>query len=132
MEKSNVLDNQEFGHEVSHFIYRLPKKNHDKMVQLNRELSDMIKEYGVKHKTFVLKSYESPMEGIKNIAEVISPNQDEEVMMELLFYKDSNHRNEVDAKMRNDKRMGPLFQRSLELITSGTSFYMGEFSLVLP
>lgn len=121
---------EELGKAISHFIYRLPKKNHDKMVQLNKEFSEMISEHGVKHMIFVLNNYESPMDRVDNIANAISANQDEEVMMELFFYKDSDHRNEVDAKMRNDKRMAQVYQRTLELITSGTNFYMGEFSQV--
>lgn len=121
---------EDLGKEVSQFIYRLPKKNHDKMVELNTEFSKMIAEHGVKHMIFVLNNYESPMDRVENIANAISANQDEEVMMELFFYKDSDHRNEVDANMKNDKRMAQVYQRTLELITSGTNFYMGEFSQV--
>lgn len=48
--------------------------------------------------------------------------------MELIFYRDRKHRDEVGAKMQNDESMGPLFQQSMNLITLGTSFIMGEFS----
>jgi hypothetical protein len=36
-------------------------------------------------------------------------NQDDEVWMELIFYKDRKHRDEVDAKMRNDVKYGTTF-----------------------
>jgi len=68
------------------------------------------------------------MEGITNIAKTISATQDEEVWLELIFYRDHKHKDEVGVKMRNDERMGPLWQRSMELVTQGTSFIMGEFS----
>ena len=48
--------------------------------------------------------------------------------MELVFYKDRKHRDEVDAKMRNDVNMEQLFKQSMDLITPGTTFTMGEFS----
>ena len=68
------------------------------------------------------------MEGITNIAKTLSASQDEEVWLELIFYRDRKHREEVDTKMRNDDKMGSLWQQSVDLVTPGTSFIMGEFS----
>jgi uncharacterized protein YbaA (DUF1428 family) len=68
------------------------------------------------------------MEGITNIAKTISATQDEEVWLELIFYRDLKHKEEVGAKMRNDERMGTLWQRSMSLISPGTGFIMGELS----
>jgi uncharacterized protein YbaA (DUF1428 family) len=68
------------------------------------------------------------MEGITNIAKTVSADQDNEVWMELIFYRDRKHRDEVSAKMRNDESMSPLFQQSMDLVTPGTGFIMGEFS----
>jgi uncharacterized protein YbaA (DUF1428 family) len=72
------------GSEVAQFVYRVPKKNHDAMMQLNKQFVDTMRKYGA--------------------------NQDEEVWLELIFYRDRKHRDEVDAKMRNDESMAPLFQ----------------------
>jgi len=41
--------------------------------------------------------------------------------MELIFYRDRMHRNEVEAKLRNDEKMERLFKQSAALITQGTS-----------
>jgi uncharacterized protein YbaA (DUF1428 family) len=68
------------------------------------------------------------MEGMSNIAKAISATQDEDVWLELLFYRDRKHKDEVGAKMQNDKRMGPLWQQSVDLVSPGTEFIMGEFS----
>lgn len=40
------------------------------------------------------------------------------------------HRNEVEAKLRNDEKMERLFKQSAALITRGTSFILGEFSRI--
>jgi hypothetical protein len=80
MSKSNITEiEQGIGSEVAHFVYRVPKKNHDSIVQLSKEFGDLIRNYGVAHLVFQLNNTEAPMEGITNIAKTISATQDEEV-----------------------------------------------------
>ena len=66
------------------------------------------------------------MEGITNIAKTVSENQDEDVWLQLTFYKDRKQRDEIRAKMGNDESMGPINKQFMELITPG-SMVMGEF-----
>ena len=119
---------QGIGNELDHFVYRVPKKNHDLTVQLCKEFGNIIRNFGVVHSVFQINNTEAPMEGITNIAKTISATQGEEVWLELILYRDRQHKEEVGAKMRNDERMGLLWQRSMELVTPGTGFIMGEFS----
>ena len=119
---------QGIGSEVAHFVYRVPKKNHDAMMQLVKQAANMTRKHGAAHLVFQLNNTEAPMEGITNLAKTISANQDEEVWLELIFYRDRKHRDEAEAKMNNDESMGPLFQQSMDLVTPGTGFIMGEFS----
>lgn len=130
MSKSNITEiEQGIIGEVDHFVYRVPKKNHDAMMQLDKKFGDIItNEYGAVHSVFQLNSTQVPMEGITNIAKTISATQDEEVWLELLFYRDRTHKDEVSAKMQKDERMGPLFQQAMDLISPGSGFIMGEFS----
>jgi uncharacterized protein YbaA (DUF1428 family) len=121
---------QRIGSKADHFIYRVPKKNHDAMIQLNKQFGDIIRNYGVAHLVFQLNNTEAPMEGITNIAKTVSATQDEEVWMEIIFYGDHKHKDEVAAKMRNDERMGSLWQQSMELVSPGTGFIMGQFSRI--
>jgi uncharacterized protein YbaA (DUF1428 family) len=129
MSNANVTEiAKEIGSEVAHFVYRVPKKNHDAMMQLNKQFVEVMRKYGVTHLILQLNNSETPMEGIINISKTVSANQDDEVWMELIFYKDRKHRDEVNAKMRNDVNMEQLFKQSMDLITPGTTFVMGEFS----
>jgi uncharacterized protein YbaA (DUF1428 family) len=129
MSKSNAIEiEQGIGSEIDHFIYRVPKKNHDSVVQLSKEFSEIIRNYGVVHLVFQLKNTEAPMDGMINIANAVSAIQDEDVWLELMFYRDHNHRDEVRTKMRADERVGSLWQRSVELVSPGTGFIMGEFN----
>ena len=129
MSKSNITEiEQGIGSEVAHFVYRVPKKNHDAMMQLNKQFADIIRNYGVAHLIFQLINTEAPMEEITNIAKTVSANQDDEVWMEIIFYRDHKHRDEVGAKMQNDENMEGLYKQSVELLSPGSSFVMGEFS----
>jgi uncharacterized protein YbaA (DUF1428 family) len=129
MSKPSITEiEQGIGSEVAHFIYRIPKKNHEAMLQINKQFADIMRKYGAPHLIFQLNSTEAPMEGITNIAKTVSANQDEEVWMELIFYKDRKHRDEVGAKMQNDENMERLYKQSVDLLSPGSSFVMGEFS----
>jgi uncharacterized protein YbaA (DUF1428 family) len=119
---------QGIGSEVAHFVYRVPKKNHDAMMQLNKQFADIMRKYGSPHLIFQLNNTEAPMDGITNIAKTVSASQDEEVWMELIFYRDRKHRDEVCAKMQNDENMERLYKQSVDLLSPGSSFVMGEFS----
>ena len=131
MSKSNTTEiEQGIGSEIDHFIYRVPKKNHDLTVQLSKEFGDIIRSYGVAHLVLQLNITGAPMEGITNIAKIISATQDEEVWLELMIYRDRKHRDEVRSKMGSDERMGSLWQGSIELVSPGTGFIMGEFNRI--
>jgi uncharacterized protein YbaA (DUF1428 family) len=129
MSKPSITEiEQGIGSEVAHFVYRVPKKNHDAMMQLNKQFADIMRKYGSPHLIFQLNNTEAPMDGITNIAKTVSASQDEEVWMELIFYRDRKHRDEVGTKMQNDENMERLYKQSVDLLSPGSSFVMGEFS----
>jgi len=65
---------------VSHILYRVPKKNHDAMLQFCKESYDMFEQHGILHyDVFKLSNTSVPMDGFDNIANTISANKDEEV-----------------------------------------------------
>jgi uncharacterized protein YbaA (DUF1428 family) len=129
MSKPSITEiEQGIGSEVAHFVYRVPKKNHEAMLQINKQFADIMRKYGAPHLIFQLNNTEAPMEGITNIAKTVSANQEEEVWMELIFYRDRKHRDEVGAKMQNDGNMERLYKQSVDLLSPGSSFVMGEFS----
>jgi uncharacterized protein YbaA (DUF1428 family) len=132
MSKPSITEiEQGIGSEVSHFVYRVPKKNHEAMMQLKKQFADIMRKYGAPHLIFQLNNTEAPMEGITNIAKTVSANQDEEVWMELIFYRDRKHRDEVGAKMQNDENMELLYKQSVDLLSPGSNFIMGEFSRLM-
>jgi hypothetical protein len=64
MSKSNITEmEQELGSIVQQFIYRLPKKNHEAMVQLEKQFIQIFRNYdGMRFEVFQLSSTENMMD----------------------------------------------------------------------
>jgi uncharacterized protein YbaA (DUF1428 family) len=113
---------------VSHIIYRVPKKNHDAMLQICEEAYDMFKQHGILHyDAFKLSNTDVPMEGFENVASIVSANQDEEVWIESIYYRDRQHMNVVMTKMEKDERAGQMMKQSIDLLPQGAKFIVGDF-----
>jgi uncharacterized protein YbaA (DUF1428 family) len=81
------------------------------MLKICKEASDMFKQHGVLHyDASKLSNTDVPMERFANIASTVSANQDEEVWVESVYYKDNQHMKEVMAKMEKDERMGEMMK----------------------
>jgi uncharacterized protein YbaA (DUF1428 family) len=128
MNEPNVAESEE---KVWHAVYRVPKKNHGAMVQVCKQFNEMFKKYGgLRLELFQLANTNVPTEGITNIANTVSANQDEEVWVELQYYGDKKHMDEVCAKLGKDENMVRNYKESLDLLTPGSSFIMGEFNRI--
>ena len=130
MNKSDATEMEnEIGSQIVLIVGRVPKKNHDAALQIYKQSSDLLRKYGMlRSGIFQLnntKSYEDM--GLTNIANTVSASQDEEVWVELQYYRDREHLDEVRAKCGNDENTGRLYKQSLDLLTPGSSFIIGEF-----
>jgi len=130
MNKSDTTEvEKEFGSQIQLIVGRVPKKNHDAALQIYKQSSDLFRQYGLlRSKLFQLNSTETYDDmGLTNIANTLSTRQDEEVWVELQYYRDRKHLDEVRAKCGNDENMGRLYKQSLDLLTPGSRFIFGEF-----
>ena len=100
------------GSEVDHFIYRVPKKNHDAMMLFCKQFNDIFQKYGILQWEIFQLSRTDNMDGFTNISQTISANPDEEeVWVELLSYRDKKHKDEVMEKMKGDKNCEQGYQQ---------------------
>jgi uncharacterized protein YbaA (DUF1428 family) len=113
--------------ELECIICRVPRKNHDAMLQVCREANETFRKHGIRSDVFQLNNTDVPIEGITNIAHVVTTNHDEEVWVNTRYYKDRRHMKDVRAKLSNDKSMMSLYKRSRELMPAGPSFIVGDF-----
>jgi uncharacterized protein YbaA (DUF1428 family) len=131
MKKSNVVRlEKEIGNQIQLCIYRNPKKNHDAMVQIQKESKDIFSKHGdpPSYEVFHLDNTETPMQGITNIANTVSAGKDEEVWVEIMSYRDHKHMDECTQMCKNDESMMQLWERFIKLVTPGTGLIMRDFS----
>ena len=109
----------EIGNLVRLFIWRTTKKNHDTMMTLDKPAKDMFGKVGVRQEIYHLSNSKDPETegmGFTNISKTVSAREDEEVWLELQFYKDSKHHDEVAEKMKSDKSAMELGKSSRKLL----------------
>jgi uncharacterized protein YbaA (DUF1428 family) len=127
---TEINEEEETGSIIQQFIYRLPKKNHEAMVQLEKQFIDIFRKHGgLRFELFQLSNTENIMIDWTNISKAVSANQDEEkeIWMEQIFYRNSKQRDEYIAKCENDENMGRLYKQFMDLITPESAI-MGEFN----
>jgi uncharacterized protein YbaA (DUF1428 family) len=136
MSKSNEIEiKQQAGNHVQIFLWRLPKKNHDAMVQFANQVNDIFRKHGMQPPE-VFQVYDNNTQtsgdmGFTNIANAVSANQDEEeIWLELHSYRDRKHQEEVGAIMQSDESAGQLFRQFMGLITPG-SCIEGHFGRIM-
>jgi uncharacterized protein YbaA (DUF1428 family) len=105
------------------------KRNLDAKMQLEMQFIDIFRKHdSLRFEVFQLSSTESIMEDWTNIAKTVSANQDEEIWLEQIFYRDRKQRDECIAECGKDENMNRLYKQFMDLITPGSSPIMGEFS----
>ena len=130
MSDTNTFSNQKGsrGH-IEIFLYRAPKKNHDGMLEVNRQSLDFFIKHGASSfEVFSLTSRENMMEFV-NLSKTISASEDE-VWLEIQSYRDAIHVKEFTASMEGDKSLEPLYKQFMELITPGSIVSFGGFGKI--
>jgi hypothetical protein len=124
---------QEAGNIVQQFICRTPKKNHV-WHSWRKSLSIYLEIMGGLRLEYSQLSNTEDMADFINILKTVPSNKDkeeeeEEVWMEQIFFRDSKHKDEYIAKCANDENMERLYKQFMNLITPGSAI-MSEFSRI--
>jgi uncharacterized protein YbaA (DUF1428 family) len=119
---------QETGGYVQAFVYRVPKKNHDEFARVEGRLAEIFREQGILRTDLYALTEGKIFKGFASVAESVSAGPDEEVWLELDFYRDQRDRDEVVGRIGQDQRAGPLFGQVLALCTPGSTPLQGDFS----
>lgn len=125
----------EIGNIIRLFVWRIPKTNHEALMQLAKPVRKLFKNVGVNQEIFQLKVGSDEQDkmaeqmGMTNIAKTIAAKQDEEVWLELQFYRDQKHLDDLAAKMQKDENAGKIGKQFMDLLTPG-SCIEGWFDLV--
>lgn len=119
---------KEIGNHLEVVFYRAPKKNHDAIAANLKKFVPWFVKAGVKIEYFQFVESKL-MEGMsmQGLDKALSAAEDEEVWVELQYYRDSKHRDDTFTKMMQDKSLEPLGNEFFGLITKGSSLVMGSF-----
>jgi uncharacterized protein YbaA (DUF1428 family) len=132
MSKSDIAQNETaIGTGTSHlqqFIYRLPKRNHEDMMKIQKQFNTIFRQHGVpSREVYYLDNIET-VGGFTNLAKTVSANQDEEeVLTALVLYRDRKQRDELVSKIRDDENYRALLQQFMNLLAPQSGTIIGEF-----
>ena len=125
-DSENFANQKDASGLIKIFFIRAPKKNHDALVEIGKQTDIFFKKHGVSKYGYRLDSIENMMDFV-NVSKTISANDDDDVWLEIQFYKDAKHVEEVMNAMEGDKMANELYKEVMELITPGPIVF-GDFS----
>jgi hypothetical protein len=97
------------------------------MIQLEKQFAGAFRRNGgLGYEVFQLNGTENMMEWT-NIAKTMSANQDEEIWVEQVQYRDSKQRDEFMAMCGKEENMTRLYKQCMDLIIPGSTI-MGELN----
>jgi len=123
--KSSETD---LGNYAQFILYRVPKKNHDAMISLEKKIDEGWKQHGIVRSEFYQMSAHEILRGFSSFTDRISAKDDEEIWMEVQHYRSREHRDEIFAAVRKDMPLLELFGKWYGLVTPGENSTMGDFS----
>ncbi len=126
--KANSIQDHEAGDYVQLYLYRIPTKNHEAMVQLQNQITGMWKRHHILGSEFFQLTTAETFKGFTNLSETVSAKPDEEVWVELQRFRDRGHRDSIVAEFREDPTAGPLFGKYYELVSPGKNSIMADLN----
>jgi len=142
------MEIEETGNYLQLFLYRVPKKNHDAIVQNLKQFVPWFKKHGASVEYYQLGSSEtkaaidsakqSGMDAMDSIDKVLlsitttaaedQDKEEDEVWIEQQYFRDYKHCRDVYSKMMQDKSLEPLGNEFFGLITRGNKLITGGFN----
>jgi uncharacterized protein YbaA (DUF1428 family) len=121
------MEIEETGNYLQHFIYRVPKKNHDAIVQNLRKFVPWFKKNEIRLEDYQLSNNQT-REEMESITKTPSVTEDEDVWIELQYFRYQNHSEDCYTKMMQDASLKSLGDEFFNLNTQGKSMMTGVFS----
>jgi uncharacterized protein YbaA (DUF1428 family) len=122
---------QEIGSQVQLFVWRIPKKNHEAMVKLQKQFNNILIKHGALRVEIFQLTNTDTYDGCTNIFNIVSANQDEEIWIELQSHKDLKRMDEITSEIMEDESMqteGLLIKQFMDLVAPESGMIMGKFT----
>ena len=136
------IEIEKTGNYLQHFIYRVPKKNHDAIVRNLKQFKPWFEKQGARVEYYQLgrsetdaaieSAKQSGMDVMDSIDKALftaaTEVEEEEVWIEQQYFRDYEHCKDVYSKMMQDKSLEPLGNEFFGLITQGKKLIIGGFN----
>jgi uncharacterized protein YbaA (DUF1428 family) len=134
------FDSEEIENYLQHFIYTVPKNNHDALAKNLRQFIPWFRKHGARVEYYQLgrdqtqstidSAKQSGMDIMDNIDKTLFAiaENNEEIWIEQQYFKDYKHCQDVYAEMMQDKSLEPLGKEFFDLITHGRKLITGGFN----
>jgi len=128
MKRGSTVNTQESRTYIEFVIYRVPKNNHDSIVQIVKRSVEFFRKHDISYNSFNLIG-SSRIHRFTNITKAIPVNSDQkEIWINMVPYKDRNHREELAERISDDKECQDIYETFMKLITPGIGLINGEFT----
>src|SRR5918997_2707498 len=138
----STMEIEETRNYLQHFLYRVPKKNHDALVQNLKQFVPWFKKHGARVEYYQLgrsetkaaidSAKQSGMDVMDSIDKILSTTMEdeekEEVWIEQQYFRDYKHCEEVYSKMMQDKSIELLGNEFFGLITQEKKMITAGFN----
>ena len=136
------IEIEKTGNYLQHFIYRVPKKNHDAIVRNLKQFIPWFEKQGARVEYYQLgrsetdaaieSAKQSGMDVMDSIDKALfaaaTEVEEEEVWIEQQYFRDYEHCKDVYSKMMQDKSLEPLGNEFFGLIIQGKKLIIGGFN----
>lgn len=130
MDNSASLQNKdEEKNYIELIFYRFPKSNQEQMLKIIEKSLNMFTKEDIQYNYYKLGNTEN-VPGFTNIAKVTNTNSSEELWMDILSYKNKQHKEEFVSKMSKDKECQEVYAEFTKLLTPGSDVINGEFNWI--
>ncbi len=138
----STMEIEETRNFLQHFLSRVPKKNHDALVQNLKQFVPWFKKHGARVEYYQLgrsetkaaidSAKQSGMDVMDSIDKILATatedEEKEEVWIEQQYFRNYKHCEEVYSKMMQDKSIEPLGNEFFGLITQEKKMITGGFN----
>lgn len=113
------------------YIYRIPKENHDAMLDNQKQFKDKFQKNGILNYQSLQLSRSDTSEGFVSLDSLVSATKSEEIWMDLESYRDSEHLDDIGYKMENDNGAVNLMKQFLKLVSPESRVIKADFSSLM-
>jgi len=121
--EKDIEENSTYSHI---FVYRIPKRNHKALLNVQEKLRTIYKRHGMLGSRIYQLGKSNVFEGFSGFDKELGTTKEEEIWIEVDSYQNASEFARIVAEIGNDAEAGPLWGE-LAQVTTEHPIIMGEF-----